>query len=417
MRTCSAAVLLLVVGCVGTGSSLPNRLDAGAGDAAVDVAIDAGVDAGQRDAGPIDPGSDGGKNPTLTALADNTVLDLGEFACTEVSGNNDCWGVIAYGGFTYDSNHHQFLMFGGGHATTMTDTVFAFDLDKTLSWRELYQPTPCEAMTPGNLDAALGAWKSGASGPYPRPLSAHIYDQIDFSPATNDFVVVGRHFTGGYCSQVGNDVNGPVAHLNFTTQQWSFAANTPLDSLDGTELDPVSGNLIIFGGTGLRIYNPVTKTLTVGLDTYNGDTLKDGKGNPVDMSNFGYANHLVYFQPTDTFYYFLRGAPVETYSLKLNRATPAASILEHVATTGPTSPHGEPGYASDSHNQIIGGGVFDNTFYAFDPATSKWTSSKVQGGTPGDQSFHAINFDPVNNVFVFIDSNRPIRTWAYRFKK
>ena len=36
------------------------------------------------------------------------------------------------------------LMFGGGHATTYPDAVFAFDL-ATLKWQELYAPTPCTA--------------------------------------------------------------------------------------------------------------------------------------------------------------------------------------------------------------------------------------------------------------------------------
>ena len=34
-------------------------------------------------------------------------------------------------------------------------------------------------------------------------------------------------------------------------------------------------------------------------------------------------------------------------------------------------------------------------------------------GTIGTQAFHAIDYDPVNNVFVFITEAR--RTWAYRY--
>ena len=111
-------------------------------------------------------------NPRLTALADETAMNLGTFTCTE-NGDNSCRQVTDYGGLTYDSRLNRLLMFGGGHATTMSDSVFAFDLNDTLTWSELYAPTPCSMMTLANLDDALGAWLSGTSGPYPRPLSAH----------------------------------------------------------------------------------------------------------------------------------------------------------------------------------------------------------------------------------------------------
>ncbi len=126
---------------------------------------------------------------------------------------------------------------------------------------------------------------------------------------------------------------------------------------------------------------------------------------------------MTYFPPTDTFYYFTRGAPVQTYALKLNRASPTQSTLDRVATTGPTSDHGEPVYAYDSHNQLLGGAVLASTFYAFDPASHTWTAHAIQGGTPGDEAFLALGYDPVNNVFIFVtDYNSGAHTWAFRLK-
>jgi len=44
-----------------------------------------------------------------------------------------------------------------------------------------------------------------------------------------------------------------------------------------------------------------------------------------------------------------------------------------------------------------------------------WSKHKIDGD-PGTQSFHAIEYDPINNVYIFITdpwSNK--RTWVYRY--
>ena len=48
-----------------------------------------------------------------------------------------------------------------------------------------------------------------------------------------------------------------------------------------------------------------------------------------------------------------------------------------------------------------------------------WTSHPItKGGSPGTQAFHAIAYDPVDNVFVFVtDYNSGRHTWAYRLKR
>jgi hypothetical protein len=126
---------------------------------------------------------------------------------------------------------------------------------------------------------------------------------------------------------------------------------------------------------------------------------------------------MVYHPPADTFYYFLRGTPVRTFALVLNRDNPAQSTLDEVATSGPTSPHQEPGYGYDVKTQTIGGGVKDGMFYSFDPKAATWTSHKIPG-SPLTQAYRALVYDPVNNVFVFIaDYPSGRHTWAYRFKK
>ena len=353
-------------------------------------------------------------HPRLMELADETAIDLGEFDCRAPTDENEgqCRAVTDYSGLVYDDVGHQFLMFGGGHATTMTDTIFAFDLDDSLSWSELYEPTPCDQMIASNLDAELGAWNMGASGPYPRPLSIHSYDLNAFAPDQNEFILISRSFTGGYCNTVGNDVGGPIAHYGMASGAWSFSDAEPSHTIASSERDPVSGLIVVLGSDGLKLYDPIARRYTDEIET-----VANAQGGTFDINSLGYANHMVYFPPNDTFYYFMRGQPVEVIALKLDRAAPASSTLELVASEGTSSPHEEPGYDYDAVNELIGGGVHNDNFYTFDPLTSSWSQHAIQGASPGTHAFHALGYDPVNNVFVFrSDASTGQHTWAFRLR-
>jgi hypothetical protein len=382
-----------------------------------------GAGTGGTSTGGTSSGGTGGiigtPNPALTNLGDGESKDLGAFTCTDPGeGEGVCRRATDYSGFVFDSRNHQFLMFGGGHSTTMTDSIFAFDLEDTLTWKELYEPTPCDSMITSNLDEENGAWLSGAGGPFPRPLSVHTYDMLGFAPTQNEFVLISRLFTGGYCNTVGNDIGGPVAHYNLDGNAWSFttAEIAHSSNIDATEYDPIADKIVMFGGSGLGVYDPATRNFDLVVSTYDGETLKTPGGADADMGNLGYANHMTYFPPTDTFYYFVRGE-ADPYALKLDRNNLAASTLDHVSTTGTASPHGEPGWAYDDKNQVIGGGIIDSTIYIFNPANSTWSAVPIPGD-PGSEAFHAIGYDPTNNVFIFVtDYDGGSKTWAFRYKK
>jgi hypothetical protein len=434
-------LVVLVAGCGGSsGSASEGSIDAGQDDGAGTDASDAGDDApgtmtsptgatasdASDDADDTDPGTDaddgvdesGGDdtgapdhepNPLFADLQPGFVMDLGPFDCTPPSGEEGCIGVTDYSGMTFDSHGFRVLAFGGGHSTTMNDSVIALDLSGTPTWSSLYEPTPCEAMTPDNLDDALGAWLSGTGGPYPRPVSAHTYDFVAFAPAQNELVLLGRAFTGGYCSGVGNDVSGPIAHFDLAGGTWSFSADPSslgfVDNLAGAEYDPMSELFVSLGAGGVALYDPATREVVASIDGIDG----------ADVSALGYANHLTYFPPTDSFYYFLRGSPVQVFALHLDRDELGASTLEQIASEGPSPDHQEPGYEYDPVNQVIGGAVLDSTFHTFDPATATWTATPVQGGEPGTQAFHALVYDAVDDIFVFVtDYGSGGRTWAYR---
>ncbi len=385
-----------------------------------------GGSAGAGGAGGTAGGGSFPPNPRLTDLPDETALDLGQFECTAVPGEDasECRRTTDYSGFVYDPHHHVMLAFGGGHSTTMTDAIHALDLPGSLKWTDLYPPTACDAMTTQNLDAENGAWLRGAAGPFPRPVSTHVYDMLAVAPKLDEFLVIARTFSGGYCNPVGNDIGGKVAHFDRVANSWSFSPSADGATYDlsvnipGSDPDPVSGKIVLIGRGGLALYDPSTRVYSQVIDTANGDVFKDASGAETDVSSVGYANHVVYYPPDDQFYLFGHGSPIEIYALSLNRADPAGSTLSRVSAQGSEPPSGELGYDYDAVNRVIGGAVTDSTFYAFDPRTLTWTSHPIKGGQPGSVAFHALAYDPVDNVFVFVtDGTSGAHTWAYRLKR
>jgi hypothetical protein len=360
------------------------------------------------------------RNPTLSGLADETALDLGQFDCTDVDGEDPgyCRQATDYSGFVYDPHNHKMLLYGGGHATTMTDSIHVLDLGGSLEWTDLYPPTPCAEMTAANLDSTNGAWLAGLAGPYPRPVSTHTYDMLAVAPLLDEFIVIARTFTGGTCNPVGNDIGGRIAHFDGVGRTWSFSPTAEgatyelTVNIPASEPDPVSGKIVLVSNGGLSLYEPATRTYT-----HVSDTLNTSAGPQANLSSTLYANHLVYFPPGDRFYYIVRKQPVEVYALKLDRNDPAQSTIDRITTTGPTSTNGEPGYAYDEINHVIGGAVQDDEFFVLDPATGTWSSHPMNGGSPGSMAFHSIAYDSVDNVFVFVtDYNSGRKTWAYRLK-
>jgi hypothetical protein len=235
-----------------------------------------------------------------------------------------------------------------------------------------------------------------------------------------DELVLLTHVEGnGTCTTVSDVYSfwsgAKIPHFNLGTNQWTFSNATPEMKFSAAEYDPVSKKVIVLGLDCLCIYDPVTKQKWTAIDFTKQYAVTDQAGNFISKDVLRYNNQLVYYPPNQKLYYFDRFAQA-VYEVTLNRADFGKSKIQRIATTGQHSGHDEPGYAYDSVNQIIGGGVRDNIFYAFNPMTKSWTAKMIQGGTPGTQAYHAINYDPVNNVFVFLSvSGADRHTWAYRY--
>lgn len=358
-------------------------------------------------------------NPRFKKLTDNSVIDLGEFSCTQPLGDNiSCKRVTDFSGLVYDQNHHQLVMFGGGHSASFTDSVFLFNFN-TLTWSEDYLPTPCTAeyMSMENFNKNQAAWIKGPTGPYPRPISRHTYDLLAIASGLPELIMLIGPNGDSSCppNSKGYDYtyNGAkVAHYQLEKKIWTFSKSAGGDGYPfynffqytASEYDPISGMVILLGRYGLYVYDPIKRTKI---------RIIDNSRNQFVAEDIGYANELVYYPPNDKMYYFNRNSQ-SVWELSLNRNHLEKSILKKVSVTGKYPEHTEPGYAYDSINEIIGGAIFNNTFNFFNPKTMTWAKQVVIGGEPGLLASHAIAYDPINNVYIFL--TKGYRTWAYRFR-
>lgn len=341
-------------------------------------------------------------NPTLAAIPPNTARNLGAYTSEPLCGVPI--GVTDYSKLVYDPVRHKLLMFGGGHATTPRTDVDVFDF-ATLAWTSAYAPTPVGQLTLANYDASHARWVSTG-----HPIARHTYDQLVLDPGTGDLVMMAVGQAGALCTGDWGFDGGRVGHYDHDTRTWSFAVTDnvfgPGSTFPGTEYDPVSGLIVVVGGTGLYTYDPATRVKTL--------------RKAFDQPAMGYANNLVYYPPNQRHYFIARGTPTRVWEVRLDRANWANSTVTEMATTGAVFDSQESGFAYDSWNQVIGGGVRDGVFYAFEPAQARWTAVTMQvqggGGPVGTQAFHALDFDPVDGVFVFLtEYDSGSRTWAYRY--
>lgn len=340
-------------------------------------------------------------NPKFASLADNTALDLGKYASNPLGpeGETPPIRITDYSRFTYDRKNHQLLMFGGGHASTPRTDVDVFDF-ATLAWKSAYPPTPVADLRMANRDSEKGAWTTTG-----HPIARHTYDAMPFAENTGELILLCWVNAKAYFTQ-GDDYilrKVRIAHYDprKRTWTWSKSDTSGFEEANSAEYDPVSGLIVLLDRGGLWTYDPVTQSKEKRLD---------------HRKPLGYANNLVYFPPNQRMYFFNRNDH-SVWEVALDRADFGRSTLTKLEFTGTYPPHGEPGFAYDPVGRIIGGAVQDGRFYAFDPAARTWTDLAIQGGAPGKMAFHCIDYDPVDNVFIFLsDAESGGRTWAYRHR-
>lgn len=338
-------------------------------------------------------------NPKLTALAAGTAIDLGALSLEDPAGEEkgSANRVTDYSGMTYDQHNHRILMFGGGHATTFTDTIYAFSFD-TLQWKSLYTPTPQKFYKPENMDQ--GFWKTGGEGPYPRPAARHTYDLLIVPDHRKELLVL-RNGCGpsSVAPGIGYFGNNGGAY-DFATGKWEAFPCQFGGYGAVSEYDPVSKKVIASSGQEIFLFDPETRKPQVILSDIN-DKFKVT----------GYSGTMVYC-PMDQRMYSIPST-MAVWALELDRTDFKKSKVVTLKPTGTPPPNAENAFAWDPVKKCIGGGINSNKFYTFDPAKSAWSADEITGAQPGTMTYHCLAYDPVDHVYIFI-ANR--HTWAYRAK-
>jgi hypothetical protein len=415
-----ACSLLLAVTAV-TGCSPSPSEGAGGGAATASTTTGPTGSAGSSSAttsASTSTGTNAMQNPVLTAIAPNGLLDLGPYTCDQPLDNpGGCKAITDYGKFVYDAAAHQLLMWGGGHAGNYGSSVVRFDF-ATLAWSAVYPSTTCANQLAGNFDADTASWKDTHS-----PTARHTWDMMSIAEVSGvrSMVILTSGGIGGYetCNPATQDpvpASGKPMWYDIDAHTWAFG-KTPADSLwyyaSSTETDPVSKKIVVLalanGFGAVELYDPD--------DGMVKDLLADFS--KIDLSKLGYSNNLVYFPPNDRFYYLTRGTPVSVFEIAVDRKAMSATIADVTPAGSPDNPN-ETGWAFDSVNKVIGGVVVDSTFLAFDPTAKSWTTRTMDvtsktGVMPSKVAFHALDFDPVDGVFLYLTQSDS-HMWAYRYK-
>jgi hypothetical protein len=356
-------------------------------------------------AGPVDGAS--GPHPQLADIEDNTAVDLGPYTCRAPEDEpHGCETITDYSRFVYDRFNHQLLMFGGGHAATHRTDVDVFDLS-TLGWASAYPSTPCSEMRLANRGPSA-EWRSTG-----HPIARHTYDMLVIPDSTRRLLLLSSTTGQGHCiEKPGPDqdpyfLTGKIGIYDPVDRTWSYSTASTGGWLPyaAAEYDPGSGRVVVIDYSSLWTYDPVKQTTTRHL-SYSNEALSYGK-------------NLVYFPPNQKMYYIVDGGTI--FEIDLSRSSFGWTSMRRVTgIKGDVPKLPETGFAYDSVNRIIGGGVRDGVFYAYDPLGRAWTARRMRA-VPADRpigsvAFHALDYDPVNNVFFFIsDHESGRRTWAYRY--
>jgi len=346
------------------------------------------------------------RNSKLAALPDNTALDLGRYECEGRVPGLNCGTIFDYSRISYDPQAHRMLVFGGGHAATGRTDVDAFDL-ATLTWKSLYPSMSCEDVKRADLDLRGFHRSTG------HPAARHTYDQnvvVDVKGRTLLMMFSNEGFSG-HCHSYKTTIEGVASlPLDGSAPKWEYSAQSrmPWGYSGAAEFDPVSGMVILVNAKSrstLWVYDPRTHSIAAVV----------ALGSPNESSS-----NLVYYPPGRQMM-LIDSKTGEVREIVLDRTDWRKSTQRLLNVSG-DGPGPIRNLAYDSKNRVIGG-VKRGVFYAFDPETRTWTSQKMRAmsndaAEVGNVAHHALEFDPVNNIFLFVtDRGSGRRTWAYRYRR
>lgn len=324
-------------------------------------------------------------------LQDGQVIKLNDVACSGPESYSTCSKWTAYSGFVCDETACYGK--GGGHAATMTDTVFKMDFD-SFQWTELYPPTPCSVQQ--DESAINVEHVSYIYNYHERPISSHTYDMLALHGGYL-YTLGGRGAGGLYkaCSPtwLGTYLTGSVstiARMRLADNTWEFM-NGSVGTMPATWKGGTPGSVVV-GDTAYIIGSSY-------MATY--DFLTDTKAKVPTYANTGYENSVVWDGENIWSIGKIWNAGVSITRASLN----SGLTLIDSASCLPT----HTGYQWDSRNGVIGT-VLNGTYQYYDPETNTCGSVPIESAYSADTEWWASQI--VDGVMIFINNNR--ETLAYR---
>lgn len=352
-----------------------------------------------------------------TQMKDICPPPYNSYACSSV--------IAAWSGGAYDESRDRMIVYGGGHADSWYNNVFAFDLPE-MRWKRLTEmsggatgSTPGIGWTDKRVETC-GFYPKGElslpdtvmNGTYvsydkcfvepvvsqldlQQPRSSHTYGGVFVDRKRDLYCYIGTaaYYPSGQSSSPVAVCYSPV------TGQWSRMADKPagVGGRGQTALDAAGHMWTVAGEQGkIAEYDPDTNTWkSYGLNNYDA-----GGGTDIDRKR----NHLyVMFQKVDGSYAMRR------WNIGLPTSLTASPTYTEIATNG-TAPIGlgsRPGFAYvDRRDQFFawGGG---RDVYAFNPATATWSRLAATGDDPGIQqkwgTYGRFRYSPTRGVFVLVN--------------
>jgi len=152
------------------------------------------------------------------------------------AGNGNPRSVIqAWGSATWDSNRHDYVFTGGGHANYGGNEVYRWS-SSTLEWER--------ASLPSELVNVQGAQYETVDGYENTPISSHLYDNLEFLDGADRMVSFGGaayNTGGGFITTDGSSSTGPYF--------WNPALADPnqVGGTTGSHVDPANNTGIVGG--------------------------------------------------------------------------------------------------------------------------------------------------------------------------
>jgi len=348
--------------------------------------------------------------PSLTNVADNTWVKIDQGSVTSPA------NIMSYSGGWYDTQNHQFCLFGGGHWDYSGNEVWCLDI-ATLNWQEVYAPDVVTTQS-GNQ----GAYNNYDNNNYPgalfkpagesiqnaNPMSRHSYDQMEYVEGLGP-VVWGGYFWGDGVGTDWCDMCDDTWAFNYTTGKWQYL-------YDGSNPSPN-----VTAGVGASAYSSTNNLMYSVVQgntwTFNPVNNRWTQINASGPAPYSIENTMEYDSKRNVLYTFGGTYPNNPVLHKFDIATSTWTRLTPSGSgPGTNTVHG-PGVAYDEANDVLL--VYKRgNIWAYNPNNNSWTqySPAVRPPVSGYSVWGRFRYDPINKGFWYHNwESGQHTTWFYRF--